>query len=133
MDEQEKDSFTVKDKRRFTEGSEEAEGVSEGETGTEKKAGTHVHGEDTDAHPVEINFVSFLFSIASSGFVHLGEEPDPLSGEKKVSLPMAKQTIDILSILEEKTKGNLAQDEDQLLKNLLYALRMKYVEAASKK
>lgn len=139
MDEQ--GGFTVKDKRRFTEGpeeaKEEAKEETKAETGHEEKAGAHgqAHGhkEDTHAHPVEINFASFVFSIASSAFIHLGEEPDPLSGEKKVSLPMAKQTIDVLSMLEEKTKGNLNQDEDHLLKNILYTLRMKYVEATSKK
>lgn len=139
MDEQE--GFIVKDKRRFTEGPEEAKEETKAETRHEEKAGAHgqahgqAHGhkEDTHAHPVEINFASFVFSIASSAFIHLGEEPDPLSGEKKVSLPMAKQTIDVLSILEEKTKGNLNQDEDHLLKNILYTLRMKYVEATSKK
>ncbi len=135
MDEEE--GFTVKDKRRFTDGTEEAQEGTKVETRVEEKTGAHKEAsapkEDVHTHPVEINFASFVFSIASSAFVHLGEEPDPLSGGKKVSLPMAKQTIDVLSILEEKTKGNLTQDEDHLLKNILYALRMKYVEATSKK
>lgn len=137
MEEQDKDSFIVKDKRRFTDA---AEGAGEGakeeiKTGEESTKAAQGHQQEVESHDshVEINFASFVFSIASSAFIHLGEEPDPVSGEQKISLPMAKQTIDVLTILEEKTKGNLTKDEDQLLKNLLYALRMRYVEAVSKK
>ncbi len=136
MDEQEKDSFTVKDKRRFTEGSEKETGTSETiSTHAQADSQTHEHAEEAGAHPhpVEINFGTFIFSFARSAFFHLGEEPDPATGEKTVSLPLAKEIIDILAMLEEKTKGNLTQEEDQLLKSLLYALRMKYVEAAAKK
>lgn len=82
---------------------------------------------------LEINFSSFIFSLGRSAFVHLGEEPDPVSGKKEVSLTMAKETIDIIALLEEKTKGNLTQEEEQLIKNILYALRMRYVEIAAKK
>lgn len=128
MEEQDKDSFIVKDKRRFTEG---AEPEVKAEENPESQKQEPQQESDTHDHPVEINFASFIFSIASSAFVHLGEEADPISGETRVSLPMAKQTIDVLSILEEKTKGNLTQEEDHLLKNLLYALRMKYVEASA--
>lgn len=128
MDEEE--GFTVKDKRRFTDGAEPE--VKAGEQPETQKQEQHQESDIND-HPVEINFASFVFSIASSAFVHLGEEADPLSGETRVSLPMAKQTIDVLSILEQKTKGNLTQEEEHLLTNLLYALRMKYVEAAAKK
>ena len=78
-------------------------------------------------------FASFIFSLGRSAFVHLGEEPDPVTGEMKVSLPLAKETIDIISLLEEKTRGNLTQDEEQLIKNILYALRIRYVEMASKR
>ena len=78
-------------------------------------------------------FASFIFSLGTSASIHLGEEPDPVTGEMKVSLPQAKETIDIISLLEEKTRGNLTQDEEQLIKNILYALRMRYVEMASKK
>jgi len=77
----------------------------------------------------EINFPTFVFSLNSSALVHLGVIEDPASGQRVKNLPMAKQTIDILGMLEEKTKGNLSDDEARMLKNILYELRMLYVKA----
>lgn len=134
---EDQEGFTVKDRRRFMEGSEEAEKSAKGPEKVEKKpnAPTSPTAEEGQSSipPIEINFASFIFSLGRSAFVHLGEEPDPATGESRVSLPMAKETIDIISLLEEKTKGNLTKDEEQLLKNILFALRMKYVEMASKR
>jgi hypothetical protein len=76
-----------------------------------------------------LDFATFVLSLGSSALVHLGELPDPDSGEKRRDLPMAKQTIDILGILADKTRGNLDEAEDQLLQSLLYDLRIKYVDA----
>ncbi len=125
------EQFTIRDKRRFMEGGEEAGPPKEEQTPKEERAEA---GAEEQPHeiPAEINFAAFVFSLGRSAFVHLGEEPDPVSGEKKVSLQLAKETIDIISMLDEKTKGNLTQEEGQLMKNLLYALRMRYVEIASK-
>jgi hypothetical protein len=64
--------------------------------------------------------------------IHLGEVPDPLSRETTVELPLAQQTIDILSMIKEKTKGNLSQDEEMLLNDLLTDLRMRFVEKVKK-
>jgi len=75
-----------------------------------------------------INFATFIFSLNSSGLVHLGALGDPVSGKKMKNLPMAKQTIDILAMLQEKTMGNLSNDEKSMLKNMLYDLRMIYVK-----
>ena len=129
MDEQE--PFTVRDKRRLKEGAEESKTEENQKEPKEEKreAGTE---EQPHSIPVEINFASFIFSLGRSTFIHLGEEQDPVTGEKKISLPLAKETIDIISMLEEKTKGNLTPEEGQLTKNILYALRMRYVELASK-
>jgi hypothetical protein len=74
----------------------------------------------------EIDFGTFVMSLASSVLVHLGEISHP---DSEKNLPLAKQTIDILGMLQEKTRGNLSNDEQQLLTNLLYDLRMKYVAA----
>ena len=128
---EEEKEFTVKDKRRFTEGSEGTEGPPKEAPKEENR--THA-GDEGPVHapPVEINFASFIFSLGRSAFIHLGEEPDPMTGQRQVSLPLAKETIDIISLLEEKTKGNLTPEEAQLLKNILYALRMRFVELASK-
>ncbi|MBI3092334.1 MAG: DUF1844 domain-containing protein [Candidatus Tectomicrobia bacterium] len=75
----------------------------------------------------EISFSTFLLSLGSTALVQLGEVEDPVTQQLGESLPNAKQTIDILGVLEEKTRGNLSDDEAQLLSNLLYDLRMRYV------
>lgn len=76
----------------------------------------------------EINFATFIFSLNSSGLVNLGILEDPASGKKVKNLPLAKQTIDILGMLQEKTRGNLTNDEESMLKNILYDLRILYVK-----
>lgn len=76
----------------------------------------------------ELNFTTFLLSLNASALVHLGAHPDP-SGQASVkNLPIAKQTIDVIAMLEEKTKGNLTEDEKRLLTNMLYELRLLYVK-----
>ena len=130
---EEEESFKVRDKRRLKEG----EGVEEAKA-EEAREKSRVEKQQAEMEeqphpiPVEINFAAFIFSLGRSAFIHLGEEPDPVTGEKKISLPLAKETIDIISMLEEKTKGNLTPEEEHLIKNILYALRMRYVELASK-
>ncbi len=74
-----------------------------------------------------VNFASFLLSLATTGMVHLGEIPDPGSGQKMEDLEAARQMIDILGILKEKTEGNLSAEEAHLLENVLYELRMKFM------
>ena len=75
----------------------------------------------------EITFSSFILSLSSSALFHFGEIADPLTNKKQKNIELAKQTIDILGLLEKKTAGNLEKDEDVLLENLLYDLRMRYV------
>ncbi len=82
--------------------------------------------------PRSIDFGTFLISIGSSALIHMGVAPDPVSGEKqKPNLPLAQQSIDLLALLQEKTKGNLSADEARFLDTLLYDLRMQYVQAVS--
>ncbi len=76
----------------------------------------------------EIDFATFVLSLGSSALVHLGETPDE-DGQKRANLPLAKQTIDLLALIEEKTRGNLDEGEQELLSALLYDLRIKYVDA----
>lgn len=76
-----------------------------------------------------ITFVGFISSLAHSALMGLGEEPDPFTGETRASLPAAKQTIDLLALLAEKTRGNLDADEDGLFQAILTDLRLRYVEA----
>ena len=77
-----------------------------------------------------INFASFVLSLAHTAAVHFGDVPDPVTGQTSdANLPAAQQMIEILALLEEKTRGNLTAQERQLLEQLLYELRMRYVEA----
>ncbi len=76
----------------------------------------------------EINFSTFILSLNSSALVHLGLEADPSTGDRLTNLPLAKQTIDILAMLADKTSGNLSEDERRLLTNIVYELRLMYVK-----
>lgn len=76
-----------------------------------------------------LDFSTFILSLASSAQVNLGQVPAPESEEVRIDLPAAKQIIDILGVLEEKTRGNLDDSEQKLLSSLLYDLRVQYVDA----
>jgi hypothetical protein len=80
----------------------------------------------------ELNFSTFVFSLGTSAMYHFGDFPDPMTKKAERNLEAAKQTIDILAILKEKTKGNLSDDEERLLESLLYELRMRYVRETGK-
>jgi len=77
----------------------------------------------------KIDFSSFVLSLYSSGLVQLGKVEDPTTGKKTIHLDLAKHTIDMIAMLEEKTRGNLTQEENNLLKALLSEIRLAYVEA----
>ncbi len=79
--------------------------------------------------PQRINFVNFVLSLAHTTAVHLGDIPSP-AGQAQTDLPAAQQMIDILGLLDEKTRGNLSAEERQLLEQLLYELRVRFVEVA---
>jgi hypothetical protein len=77
-----------------------------------------------------LSFTSFVLSLASTAAIHFGDLPDPVSGEPgDVNLAGAVQMIEILSLLERKTKGNLTAEERQMLEQVLYELRLRFVEA----
>src|SRR6476661_1006977 len=81
-------------------------------------------------HAEAISFAAFVLSLAHTAAVHFGDIPDPISGEKSdVNLAAAQQMIDILALLEAKTRGNLTAEERQLLDQILYELRLRFVEA----
>ena len=77
----------------------------------------------------KIDFSSFILSLYSSGLVQLGKVEDPTTGKKNTNLDLAKHTIDMIAMLEEKTRGNLTSDEENLLKALLSEIRIAFVEA----
>jgi len=129
-----KKDFVIKDKRIFGNGDED-QPIKEDkekpldEAAAEEPESTEAQEEErTDYQLPEINFATFIFSLNHSVLVHLGVMDDPSTGKKVRNLPIAKQTIDILGMLEEKTKGNLTEDEEKMLKNILYDLRMIYIK-----
>ena len=82
------------------------------------------------SHEPAINFAAFVLSLAHTAAVHFGDVPDPVSGQKaEGNLEAAQQMIDILALLEQKTRGNLTAEERQLLDQVLYELRMRYIDA----
>jgi hypothetical protein len=81
----------------------------------------------------EVTFTAFVMSLNTSALFHLGEISDPSTGVKNQDLVLAKHTIDTLKLLENKTRGNLDGEEQDLLKNGLYDLKMRYVAKADKK
>jgi hypothetical protein len=139
MSDEEK-GFTIKDRRMFSEDSQEPQ---ESEDKLEKEAQPESTPEDTNAQqqpgasedtpgdelPLPtVNFSTFVISLNASALVHLGAIEDPTTGGKIKNLPMAKQTIDMLSMLQEKTQGNLTTEEENILKSVLYDLRILYVK-----
>ncbi|MGD8740850.1 MAG: DUF1844 domain-containing protein [Desulfobacterales bacterium] len=135
---EEKKDFVVKDRRIFSEenlddGEKEEKETPAAEEKTEAK--TKEADEKVDAGDQEpplqfpeINFATFVASLNASALLQLGAIEDPTTGTKNKNLPMAKQTIDILSMMQEKTAGNLSKEEENLLKNVLYDLRLMYVK-----
>mgnify|MGYP002725620489 CR=1 FL=1 len=73
------------------------------------------------------DFTTFVISLCTSALLHLGEIPDPDGGKPNVNLGMARHTIDVLTMLKEKTAGNLTPEEEQVLGQFLYDLRMKFI------
>jgi hypothetical protein len=121
MAEEEK-GFVVKDRRALDE-----KGELKGE-GTEKPK--KEHKEDSPPPPLpEVNFTSLIFSLSSTAFFHLGEIPDPETGEKKTDLPLAKHAIDTIAMLQGKTSGNLTTEEQKFTESILTDLRWRFVNA----
>jgi len=79
-----------------------------------------------------INFATFILSLSHSAYMHLGDAPNPTDGRIERNLTMARQTIDLLGLLEEKTQGNLTGEEERVLEQALYELRLRFVEVSEK-
>jgi hypothetical protein len=77
----------------------------------------------------ELTFTAFVLSLASTAAIHFGDLPDPQSGKPEPNLAGAAQMIEILALLDQKTRGNLTAEERQVLEQVLYELRMRFVEA----
>jgi hypothetical protein len=83
-----------------------------------------------DAEPV--SFSTFVLGLASSALIHLGEAPNPETGSATVNLVLARQSLDLLDLLKQKTKGNLTLEEEQLFSSLLTDLRLRFIEKQGK-
>jgi hypothetical protein len=141
--------FVVKDHRRFKDGADE--GDAEQETARDQSPDEETaapSGEDAaepassepsepppseEAGPepplFELTFTDFIVSLSSSVAVHLGLVADPSTGQTSRNLALAKQTIDLLGLLQEKTRGNLTEEEEKLFQSVLFDLRLQYVAA----
>ncbi len=76
-----------------------------------------------------VSFISFILSLNTTALFHLGELPHPETGQKSLDLELARHTIDTLVMLEEKTKGNLEKDEQELMSKVVYELKMRFIRA----
>jgi hypothetical protein len=141
MTDTEDKGFTVKDKRFSQQSDEEKDRLREAskqqETAretyeTEANKSQSTAGPKAEGPLPEISFASFIMSLGTSVFFHLGDLPHPETGVAEKNLPMAKQTIDLLGILREKTRHNLTPEEENIFDHLLYDLRMRYVKEIAK-
>jgi hypothetical protein len=127
-DEEQEKGFVVKDKRFSAKKEEKEESIIKEEGKVEETP-----REDSSAQEAllpEIDFTHFILSLSSSALIQLGEIQDPFTKKSAKNLPLAKQTIDLIGMLKEKTKGNLIPEEEKVIDYILYDLRMRYVKAA---
>ena len=131
MAEQEQ-GFVIRD-RRGSGSNESASAPSSGQKPAASGSPPEASASHAEAPGLPVTFSSFVISLGSSSLMLMGEQLDPKQPAPPVNLPQAKEIIDLLSVLEDKTKGNLTADEQTVLRDMLYALRMKYVTLASPK
>lgn len=130
--------FKVTDRRRFTSGSdsEQSDPPDEAADAPTQRTHTDAAASDTAAGPsgaetgppLEITFSSFVFGLSTQALMYLGEVPAAAGEEPKADMAAAQQMIDVLAMLQKKTSGNLETDEAQMLEDVLYDLRMRYVK-----
>lgn len=145
MEEEERtEGFKVTDKRRFTDQGENkldehASSVSEDipeqpapseERSTESAERSNRSGDQRKAPPPPMDFTTFVISLANTALFQLGLVKGSESDEPKKDLAGARQTIDLLALMEEKTRGNLTDQEQKILAETLFQLRMVFVEAS---
>ncbi len=143
MGENEEKGFVIKDRRKISlddiqqdqagdeSGAQAGEGAA-GERARHEEASWQKSQQEDHKPMPEVSFSTFVFSLSSSALVHLGEIPEPETQRSLLDLPMAKQIIDTLGMLDEKTRGNLDQDEERFLKSILYDLRMRYIQKSTR-
>ena len=137
---QDEQGFRVTDKRTFREDGEQRETAPSADSAAESRS-TPPGNESSESKPFQeappgtgarIDFPSYILSYYTQGLVLLGEVPNPYTNKKEEDSEAARHMIDILTMLEEKTKGNLTNEEEQLLGSVLYELRMKFMAKTSR-
>jgi hypothetical protein len=123
--EEKEKGFIVKDKRFSAQKEEEGSQIKE----EAKREATKEDVSEQGTSLPEINFSSLILSLSTSALIQLGEIQDPTNKQVTKNLPLAKQTIDLIGMLREKTKGNLTPEEEKFLETILFDLRMRYVKA----
>jgi hypothetical protein len=134
--------FRVQDRRRFSPETGEPRGeaveqssseeTQQQDQSVENKAGSHKTQEAYDQSSEPISFSSFILGLITQALLFMGEVSPPPGQTKQIDLSAARQMIDLLAMLKQKTKGNLDSTEDTMLENALFDLRMRYVQIAKK-
>jgi hypothetical protein len=133
MDEEQGErSFTVSDRRfsarRDTPPDRAAESATAKPSASQQEPRPRPQAETPPGgYAEEVNLASFLISLGTQAFMHLGEIPNPMTQKREKDITAAKQMIDLLGMLQAKTKGNLTGEEEHLLQQLLFDLRLRYV------
>jgi len=140
--------FIIRDQRKFTQEGErkdkpsdamgqksesqkqEAERPSAGQKDIGDEKGSR--REKQEVPLPEVNFANFIFSLVHSAMLAMGDLPDPSTGKKEKHFPMAKHVIDTIGMLQQKTQGNLTEEEQRLIDDSLFDLRIRYVEEKGK-
>ncbi len=133
--EPEDQGFRVTDKRLFGEDGKLREETAEEASKAPTEASASQPHTATPVEPppgtgAKIDFPSYILSYYTQSLVLLGEVPNPYTNKKEEDLEAARHTVDILGMLKDKTKGNLTEDEEQLLESVLYEVRLKYMAKA---
>jgi hypothetical protein len=126
------EGFVIRDRRGASAGADRPGAASSPSQTASKESPSSPAGEGETASGMPVTFASFVISLGSSSLMLMGEQLDPQQPAMPVNLPQAKEIIDLLSVLDTKTKGNLTTEEQTVLRDMLYALRMKYVSLTSK-
>jgi hypothetical protein len=128
--EEEKNDIRVEDRRHFDKDGNPREEA--GEPVKEQVKEPRREDRKASAPPPKIDFPSLVFLYVQSTLIHLGELEDPVQKKAIENLDAARQMIDIIELLRDKTKGNLTTQEDRYLQEALFDLRMRYVQKAKK-
>ncbi len=124
-DRDDKPGFTVNDRRRFTDEAAARDADAAPKETPERESAQAASSRGSDLEPV--TFSTFVLGLSTQALLHLGEIESPLAGKVERDLGAAKDIIDVLGVLREKTRNNLEQAEERLLDSILYDLRMRYV------